>query len=534
MTHRPLIPDGGLSRRAFLCLAGLGAAAVAAGAPALAQATDRRGSATSSPRRGGALRLGTAADVVSFEPYAVSDNASIWTMLLLYDQLTRPSKDGLRVEPSLAQAWDISPDGNTYTFHLRPDVTFHDGSPLTAADVAFCVERAASAPTSQWAGLLTALKGMEVVDRHTVRAHLHRPYAPFLADLALFATSIYPKRLFEQLGTRLWEHPIGSGPFTFSSWARGSEVVLARNPHFWRSASQPYVDTVHTLVVPAATTRVLQVQSGALDIALSPPLAQARSLQQNPSVTVHVAPFLASNMVLLNVTKPPLTSKLVRQALNYAVDKEALVKHLLFGFGTPSGQALPPMFGYDPAIKPYPHDPARARALLKQAGYPHGFSLQMLVGTGSAEAREVATVLQQDFAQIGVTLSLQTLEVTTLDSVLTGPAHDYELALGYMSSDIVDPDELVTFAMAGDGGTQALWTLYNNPTVNRLAHQAAATTNRKARQGLYYQLDRLHHDDAPMIFLASGRSVTLTSAAVQGFKVLPTGNYRLEECWFSS
>jgi peptide/nickel transport system substrate-binding protein len=224
----------------------------------------------------------------------------------------------------------------------------------------------------------------------------------------------------------------------------------------------------------------------------------------------------------------------VRQALNYAVDKEALVKHLLFGFGTPSGQALPIMFGYDPAIKPYPHDPARARALLKQAGYPHGFSLQMLIGTGSAEAREVATVLQQDFAQIGVTLSLQTLEVTTLDSIIAGPAHDYELALGYMSSDIVDPDELVTFAMAGDGGTQALWTLYNNPTVNRLAHQAAATTDRKARQRLYYQLDRLHHDDAPMIFLASARSVTLTTAAVQGFKVLPTGNYRLEECWFSS
>jgi peptide/nickel transport system substrate-binding protein len=534
MKRTPLIADGGLSRRAFLRLAGMGAAAVAAGSPALAQAADRLSSATGSPRRGGSLRLGNTADVVSFEPYAATDNASIWTMLLLYDQLTRPSKDGLSLEPSLAQSWDISPEGTTYTFHLRPGVTFHDGSPLTAADVKFCVERAAFARNSQWASILAALKGMEVVDQRTVRAHLHRPHAPFLADVALFATSIYPSKLFEQLGAKLWQHPIGTGPFTFASWARGSEVVLTRNPRFWRNSGQPYVDTVHNRVVPEANTRALQVQSGELDIALAPPLALAQSLRGNPSVTVHVDTFMGSSFVLLNVTRPPLTSRLVRQALNYAVDKEAIVKHILFGFGTPSGQALPVMFGYDPAIKPYPYDPARARALLTQAGYPHGFSLQMLVGAGSAEAKETATLLQQEFAQIGVEMALQTLEVATLDSVIAGPTHDYELTLGYMSSDIADPDELVRFAMAGDTGTQAIWTLYNDRTVNSLARRAAETADRRQRLRLYHQLDRIHHDDAPMVFLGSAPSVALTSSAVQGFKVLPTGNYRLEECWLGS
>jgi peptide/nickel transport system substrate-binding protein len=189
------------------------------------------------------------------------------------------------------------------------------------------------------------------------------------------------------------------------------------------------------------------------------------------------------------------------------------------------------MFGYDPAIKPYPYNPARAKALLAMAGYPHGFSLQMLVGAGSEEANETATIMQQQFAQIGVTMSLRTMEVATLNSVIANPPHNYQLALGYMTSDIVDPDELVSFAMAGDAGTLAIWTLYNNKTVNSLARQAAETADRHKRLQLYYQLDRIHHDDAPMVFLYHAPSVSLTSSAVQGFKVLPTGNYRLEEVW---
>jgi peptide/nickel transport system substrate-binding protein len=189
------------------------------------------------------------------------------------------------------------------------------------------------------------------------------------------------------------------------------------------------------------------------------------------------------------------------------------------------------MFGYDPAIKPYPYNPAKATALLKQAGYPHGFALQMLVGAGSEEAKETATIMQQEYAQIGIKMSLRTMEVATLNSVIQNPPHNYELAPGYMSSDIVDPDELVGFAMAGDTGTLAIWTLYNNKTVNSLARRAAQTADREKRRQLYYKIDRIHHDDAPMVFLGHAPSVTLTRSAVRGFKVLPTGNYRLEEVW---
>ncbi len=527
----PLIPDGGLSRRDFLRLTGVGAAAVAAGGPLAAEAANRLATPAASPQRGGSLRLGNTADVISFEPYAVSDNVSIWTMLLIYDQLTRPTVDGLSVEPSLASSWDISPDGKTYTFHLRKGVLFHDGSEMTADDVKFCVERAAFAKNTQWNFILASLKSMEVVDKYTVRAHLTGPHAPFLSDVALFATSIYPKRLFEKMGSHLWDNPVGTGPFTFVSWKKGSETVLARNPKFWRNNGRPYVDTFHNMVVEDPNTRVLQVQSGELDIILFPPPSAAQSLQNNPQVVLHQDNFMDSHFVPMNVTKPPLNNKLVRQALNYAVDKDAIVKHVLFGFGEPSGQALPNMFGADPSIKPYPYDPAMAKSLLKKAGFPNGFSLKMLVDQSQEADKETATIMQQEFAAIGVKMSIQTMESVTLLKLTENPPYNYQITPGYMTSDIIDPDELVSFAMAGDAGTYAIWTLYNSKTVNDLARRAAATQDRGTRAQLYHQLSRIHHDDAPMIFLYRTPSLTLTTPAVQGFKVLPTGNYRLEEVW---
>ena len=530
----PLIPGGGMSRSQFLRLTGAGAA-IALGFPAVAQAASHdAANLAATPRRGGSLRLGNTADITTFQPYVVGDNATIWNLVLVYDQLTRPTADGLNVEASLAESWDISADGKTYTFHLRPGITFHDGSPLTAADVKYCIEEAVFSKETQWNFLFGDFIGMDVVDTHTVRARLKNAHAPFLADMALFATSIYPKRL---AGKALWSHPIGTGPFKFVSWTRGSELVLARNPHFWRTSSQPYIDTFHNLVVPDPNTRALQVQSGELDIALYVNPASAKSLQGNPAVTVHVDPFMESHFITMNiaVSSPPLNNVLVRQALNYAIDKDSIVNKILFGFAKPSGQALPPMFGYNSAVAPYPYNPAKARALLKQAGHASGFSVNLLVDGSVAADAQVATLIQQNLAQIGVKMTIQVVASATLGSITSGsPPFKYQMRTNVMSADIVDADELVNYAIRGDGGQYAIFTTYNNPTVNKLVIEGGQATDRATRQKLYSQMDLIHHNDAPMIFLYSINNITLTSSAVQAFHPLPTGAYRLEEVWLNS
>jgi peptide/nickel transport system substrate-binding protein len=528
-TRAPLIPSGGMSRSQFMKLTAVGAAA-AMGLPALAP--DVVGAASASaPTRGGSIRLGNTADITTFEPYVVGDNATIWNLTLIYDQLTRPSKDAQSVEPSLAQSWDVSKDGLTYTFHLRKGIKFHDGSPLTAADVAFCINQAAYAKNSIWGFLFGDFKTMEAIDDHTVRAHLANPHAPFLADMALFACSIYPKKL---AGKALWSHPVGTGPFMFQSWTKGTELVLARNPSWWRNSSQPYIDTFHNMVVPDGNTRALQVQSGELDIAVYVPPSIAIGLKSNPAVVVHIDPYIESVFITMNVsvTNPPLNNKLVRQARNYAVDKNTIVNNILFGTAKASGQALPPMLGYDPSIQPYAYDPAKAKALLAKAGHASGFTFTLLVDNSVPEYAQWATLIQENLASVGVTMKVQLIGQAALGSVVSGkPPFKYEARTNSMSADIVDPDELVGYALQGNAGTYAISTLYNNATVNKLVVEGARTSDPAARRKLYYQAERIHHDDAPFIFLYWISNVSLASAKVQGYHPLPTGNYRLEEAW---
>lgn len=528
MQRAPLIHDPRFSRRRFLQLTAAGMAG--AGLATAGLAAPGAGAAT--PRRGGVLRLGQVGDVKSFDGPLISDNNSIWTMLLIYDQLTRPTVDGLNIEPGLATTWDISKDGKTYTFHLRRGVKFHDGSPVTADDVKFSVERAVNIKGSQWSFLFTGFQGMQVVDQYTVRAHLSEPRAPFLSDVALFATSVLPKKLVESMGESFFQHPIGTGPFMFKSWTKGSEIVFVRNPHSFR-APLPYVDEYHNIVVGDDNTRTLQVESGELDIGLFVPPQLATSLKSNPNVVLHQDNFLDSHFIVLQNQRPHFQDKLVRQAMNYAIDKDVIIKKLLYGFGAPSGQAMPDMFGYSPKVQPYPYDPAKARALMAKSKYPKGFTTTMIIDASTRAAdTPLAELVQQQLKQIGITVNIQVLDDATALAKTQSP--NYDMALGYMTSDIVDPDELMSFAIVPHGGTNAIWTYYLNPQVDKLAAQAAAITDRTKRQALYDQINTIHHDDAPMIFLYRTPSLSVTGSKVQGFKVLPTGNYRLEEVWFSS
>jgi peptide/nickel transport system substrate-binding protein len=349
--------------------------------------------------------------------------------------------------------------------------------------------------------------------------------------MALYATAIYPKRL---AGPKLWSHPIGTGPFTFTSWAKGSEVVLSRNPNFWRKNGQPYLDTYHHLSVPDSNTRTLQVQSGETDIALYASPAIAKSLKGNPSVVVRDDPYVETVFISMNValSDPPLNNKLVRQALNYAVDKDVIVQKILFGYGKSWGQGLQPMFGADPSIKPYAYDPTKAKALLAQAGHAQGFSCECLIDNSRPSDAQVATLIQQDWAQIGVKMSIKLISPAAMSNIMSGnPPFKYQMRVNVASSDIIDPDEMVGYMLYGGPGTYAIYTTYNNKQVNSLLVQAGEAQDRATRLKYYYQANRIFHDDAPFVFLYSDDNVTLTSPKVQGFHPQLTGFFRLEEVW---
>ncbi|MCC6315422.1 MAG: ABC transporter substrate-binding protein [Thermomicrobiales bacterium] len=517
-----------IGRRRVLQAMGLSAAALAFGQ----MPTARRGVAAAAqdgePKAGGSLSMSLADnDVQSFDPITVTDNMSIWTQLLVYDQLVRVAPDGLSVEPGLAESWDVSEDAKTYTFHLR-DATFHDGAPVTADDVVFSLNRAISDDTSLWTFLFTAVASVEAVDDKTVVATLSETWAPFEAVMALFAASIFPQKLYEEQGDELWQHPIGSGPFMFDSWNKGVEIVLKKNPNYW-VAGQPYLDEVHLQVLTDSNARMLQFQAGELDIATDVPFSQLDALRANPdAIVLQDAVARLDYYPMLN-TRPPFDDAKLRLAMNYAIDRDAIIQNVLFGAGQPATTYLPLMWGHDAEAPGYPHDLDKAKALIAESAAKDGFAAELLIDAGDPVRAQVAQLVAADLAQIGGQITITQLDPAALSDRRN--SMDYQIAAQYYTSDIIDPDELTTVAVQSDGGVDSVWTGYKNEEVDKLVIEARTTLDPDRRLALYSQIQRLVAEDAPSLYLFYPTGRTATQAVIQNFHILPTGNYRLWETW---
>jgi peptide/nickel transport system substrate-binding protein len=410
------------------------------------------------PKYGGSISMSLADDdVTTFDPIIPFDNMAIWTMLLIYDQLIRVGPDGLSLEPGLAETREASEDGLTYTFTLR-DTTFHDGMPCTAQDVAFCLNRATFDEASQWAFIFSAVKSFEATDEQTVVATLKQVWVPFEADLALFGGSIYPRAAFEAQGDALWEAPIGTGPYMFESWERGAQIVLTKNPTYW-DEGKPYLDQLTFKVLTDSNARMLQFQGGELNIVTDVPFNQLEPLRQNPDYTVIQDAVARIDTIGLNISRPPLDDKTLRQAINYAIDKDAIIENVLFGAGEPATSFLPKMPFHDPNSPGYPFDLERARQLVAESNSPDGFAFELLATVGDAVGSQVCQLVAAQLAEIGGQITVTQLEPGLRTERVTVNL-DYDAAKGYYTTDIIDPDELATFVVLSDGGTSALWTTH--------------------------------------------------------------------------
>jgi len=202
------------------------------------------------------FRLGVREDALTLDPIASSDNPSIWAELLIYDTLIRPAKNGSDLEPGLAEKWTVAPDGKEYVFTLR-DAKFADCSPVTANDVVFSLKRAAG-EKSDWARFFKPITQYEVVDQHTIRMKLDKPFTPMLNNLALFSGSILPQALVEKNPEDFFAHPIGSGPFVLKEWRKGDRMIFEKNPHYWQSG-KPAVAGAEVQVIGEDNSRVLKL-----------------------------------------------------------------------------------------------------------------------------------------------------------------------------------------------------------------------------------------------------------------------------------
>lgn len=418
----------------------------------------------------------------------------------LFDALFHRDASG-QIVPSLAVSWE-NPDSRTWVIHLRRGVRFHNGQELTADDVVYSIRRVLDpALGSPERGLFSIVESAQALDRYTVRIVTKQP-SPIFKELfsSLF---IVPKAYVEQVGQEAFaRRPVGTGPYRFVEWRRDDRVVLEAFEGHWRGA--PAVKRVVWRIIPERTTQIAELRTGGVDLVVGVLPDQIRSLEREPNVRVEVTPIIRTMFLQLDPTTPPLDDVRVRQALNYAVDKEAIVNNILGGLGTVLGGVLSPLhFGYDPSVKPYPYDPERARRLLAEAGYPDGFEI-VFKATGSRipYAREIVSAIQGYWADVGVRTRLEFYpEVGPWLQLWPDKVKPMAMA-SWGSTGIFDADAIY-YPLVRSG---SIYAIYNHPELDRLIDEARSTLDVNRRRQLYARAERLIHEQAGWVFLWSQKA----------------------------
>jgi len=488
----------------------------------------------------GVLIVGQIAEPKSLDPAAVTAVNDFRILVNVYEGLVRYKPGTLEVEPALATDWKISGDGTEYTFHLREGVTFHDGTPFDAAAVKFNFDRMLNEDhpyhdTGPFplAFFFSAIAETQVVDDVTVKFRLNAPYAPFLSNLAYPTGLIVSPAAVEQYGADFGRHPTGTGPFSFAEWRSNEAVVIERNAGYWGDPAG--TEAVVFRPITDANTRVAEMLAGGIDMMVEvPPTSLGQFAGDRFKVVEQAGPHLW--FLILNAKEGPFAKKAVRQAANYAINREAIVNDVLEGTAEVAAGPTPPAFAwaYDASLAPYPYDPEKAKALMAEAGIAEGTELTFFVtegGSGMLDPIPMGTAIQADLNAVGFDVKIETYEWNTflgeVNPGLEGKADMAEMA--WMTN---DPDTLPFLALRTDawpdaGGFNSGY--YSNPKVDELLEQARVATDQDERARLYKEMQQIVHEDAPWVFVANWKQNAVTSDRVENFSLEPSFLLQLED-----
>lgn len=468
------------------------------------------------------LKLANAVAVDTLDPIQASANESIWMDQNLYARLVQTDPSGKEIVPDHADKWDISEDKLTYTFHLRDGVKFADGTPVTAQDAKWSIERARDGEDSAWGFLITPVTDITATDDRTLTITLSKPHAPLLADLAMYAYAVLPQKAVEADKDFFNKTPYGAGPFKVTSLSPQSSVVLTRNDNYW--GPKPKLKTVEISIVTDDNTRLLQLQGGEVDVIENPAGNVLKQIEANPKLRVDLFDSTRVDFVSLPLKTKPLDNVKVRQAIKAALDLGRMNTLAYQGNAKVATTFFPyqMLFWDQSAVEPK-QDLEGAKQLLAEAGYPDGFTIPLIAVSADAAGQAQAVVIKDDLAKIGITVDIQSFELST--------AYDKQrpgtngMGMRYWTNDIIDPDEVATFGADGDGGANAFNSYWKDEAVSALVNEARSETDETKRAALYAQIQGAIADQVPFIPLAYAPFRYASGTWVKGFKVSPLGNY---------
>ncbi len=486
-------------------------------------------------RAAGTLVVSIAADPTGFDPEAVENNTSGFVMACVYDTLVAYKPGTTEPAPGLAQSWDISPDGLTYTFHLRTGVKFQDGTPFNAHTYVQTLDRQLkksdpnyvynTGPVESYIDFTFGnVASYSAVDDNTVQFKLKAPSAPFLTSLAMVWNGVVSYPAAAKWGKDFRNHPVGTGPFIFKEWRSRDQIALDANPNYWKDK----VKLSHLVFkeYPDPQAALLALKRGETQIMGDVATQVVPALRGDPRIRLLTQPGLTvSGMAMPNDTAP-FNDFRVRQALNYAVDKAAINKALYAGLAVTMNSPLPAsQWGHDASLKPYPYDVAKARALLKQAGVKLPLRVELLTyntprGYNPA-GPDLAVALQGYLRKIGVVASVRKSDMGAyLAEIRSGKYHG--LFVTGWSGDNGDPDNFVGELFNSKYMPVGDTSHYHSVQADALMNRAVEVSDTAKRTALYHQVQAIIMHDAPWLFVNSTLQVRAERTSVQGFQLNPT------------
>lgn len=490
----------------------------------------------------------------SFNPQLVTSGTTIDIISQqLYDRLVDISPDNGDIIPGLATDWQVSADGTRYQFSLRDDVSFHTTryfSPsrkFNARDVVFTFNRITDPlhpfhlqgggvypyfQSVDWAGLV---KQVQAIDEHTVVFELQRPDSSFMSNLttdfaAILSAEYAEQLLAEKQPAQMDRLPVGTGPFRFREYQKDILVRLYRNNDYWRGDTQP--EQLVFDIVPNNARRMAKLFTHECDIVSYPRVAELELIAARPDVTVQESTSMNVGFWAFNTQKPPFDQLAVRQALSMAINRAAILQAVYYGKATPAYGILPPTsWAYNDGLPAPVYSPAKAKALLAEAGYPNGFTMDIwampVQRLYNPNALKMAELMQADLAQIGVRANIVSYEWNSFRQKLGNFEHDSVL-IGW-AADNPDPDNffspLLSCAARDTGTNRANWC---DPLFDDIISQALLTADQQQRRALYLAAQQYLHQQQPLVAIAHSQRFQAISSSVSGVSINPYGGISLQ------
>ena len=488
------------------------------------------GSKPSNDGQGGApgtrdsLTVAVTAEPKSLDAHGANDSTSTMIKHLVYDTLLKKAEDG-SASPGLVESWEYE-DDLTLNLHIRQGVKFHNGEVLDANDILYNIKRAQGSDFTNWIVSTVDLEQSKVVDENTLQLKLTKPTGALLSQLCFLY--IVDEQTIEN-GGDMEETPIGTGPFVFDQWYRGDRIDLKTNTGYWGTVA-PF-NTLVMRVIGESSSRAMEIESGGVDIAINIASNDMANLEANPEVSLMKKAGYSNSFIGLNCSLEPFNNKALRQAINYALDREAIVSAVYNGTGSvANGPIAPTIWGYDPSLKGYEFDIEKAKALMAEAGYPNGFEVTLTI-SDSQERVDIAEMVQNQLGKIGITVTVEPLEnATYLDRIIAGSCQMF--ILGWVTN-TGDADYGMYEPFYTGQPTWCNTAIYGNPEVDKLLDIGQQSTDSDVRYDAYCQAQQLIVEDAPWVFLCNKEETAACRSDIQGFQVPPSGRYEFNTITFN-